>query len=348
MPELRQDPLTGRWVIISPERGRRPSDYESNNNRNQPRTEICAFCGGNEWMTPPAILTIQPNGLATHGYDWAVRVIANKFPALRIEGVLERHGVGMYDQMSGIGAHEVIIESPLHDKTIRTLSLDHVSQILRVCRDRITDLYRDHRLQYVQVFKNFGEVAGATMEHSHLQLLATPILPKHLEEKLDHSYKHWKIKRRCIYQDIIDSELLVNQRIVWENTDYLAYCPYASRFPFEVMIIPKEHHSSYTEMTGQQILTLAEIIKQVLGRWYVALGDIPYNMVFFTAPSDEVIKENHPNAQIHHRWHIEMLPRLTRTAGFETGTGYYVNHTLPEVAAQYMRELNVDITEVKQ
>ena len=347
MPELRQDPLTGRWVIISPERGKRPSDYETIDNGKHPRSEPCPFCGGNEWMTPPAIFTISPNGFASHSYDWAVRVIANKFPALRVEGGLERHGVGMYDQMSGIGAHEVIVESPIHDRTIRTLSIDHVSQILRVCRDRITDLYRDSRLQYVQIFKNFGEVAGASLEHSHMQLLATPILPKHLQEKLENSYKHWKIKRRSIYQDIIDAELLVNQRVVWENADFIALCPYASRFPFEVMILPKAHHSSYTETSDQQVLTLAEIIKQVLARWFVALGDIPYNMVFFTAPSEEVINEAHPSTHFHHRWHIEMLPRLTRTAGFEWGTGFHINHTLPEVAAKYMRELNVDITEVK-
>src|SRR5262245_21334418 len=242
MPELRKDPVTGRWVIISTDRARRPSDFS------RERAAIrggafCPFCPGNESRTPPEIMVYRAPGNGA----WNLRVIPNKFPALGIEGELDRQADGMFDRMNGIGAHEVVIETPEHMETLATMPLKRVENLLWAFRERILDLKRDQRFKYVLVFKNHGEAAGASLEHPHSQLIALPILPKQVVEELDGAKRYFSNKERCIFCDIIRQEMESRVRVAAENEDIITLCPYAPRFPFETWILPKHHEAAFED-----------------------------------------------------------------------------------------------------
>jgi UDPglucose--hexose-1-phosphate uridylyltransferase len=329
MSEFRRDPIIGRWVIISTDRSRRPSDFkkEAADNLNRP----CPFCPGNEAMTPPAILTYSnfPGGKKTT--DWSLRVVANKYPALAIEGSINRKGEGIYDKMNGIGAHEVIIESPDHNKEIPDLADKNVQDIFWAAKDRITDLKRDMRLEYILLLKNRGGPAGATMAHPHSQLIATPIVPKRVREEIIGSKHYYDYKDRCVFCDIIAEELSSMKRIVAENEDFIAFCPYASRSPFETWIMPKIHISHFEFIWESQVVSLGRIMKEVLKKMDNVLDKPPYNYIIHNAPLKDT-------EMPHYHWHIEIMPKLVQVAGFEWGTGFYINPTPPEEAAKFLRE----------
>jgi len=332
MPELRKDPITDRWVIISTERGKRPSDWPS-----EPESRkggFCPFCPGNEDKTPPEIIANRQEGSPPNSSGWSVRVVPNKFPALQIEGDLNRRGEGLYDIMNGIGAHEVIIESPNHFSELADLEIDHIRDILLVFRHRILDLKRDQRFKYILVFKNRGTAAGASLEHSHSQLIATPIIPKRVAEELAGARRHFEFKERCIYCDILRQELHSGKRVVVARDNYVAVEPFAPRFPFETWLMPTRHGSHFEETATEQFGDLAATLKETLLRINKTLEYPPYNFVLHTSPLQE------PELFEYH-WHIEVIPKLTKIAGFEWGSGFYINPTPPEVAAQHLREANV-------
>lgn len=332
MPELRKDPVIGRWVIISTERGRRPSDFV--HIREQKRGGFCPFCPGNEDKTPPEIFAVRPSGSSPNTPGWSLRVVPNKYPALRVEGELNRRGEGIYDMMNGIGAHEVIIETPDHQKTLGDLDTTVIQETFKVFRERILDLRKDTRLKYVMVFKNHGAEAGASLEHSHSQLIATPIIPKTVIEEMEGARKYFGFKERCIYCDIIRQELKDGLRLVYEEEQFLAIEPFAPRFPFETWILPKRHASHFEASTDEILRHLALTLKVVLQKINRALQDPPYNFVLHTSP----MQEDHLD---YYHWHIEFMPKLTRVAGFEWGTGFYINPTRPEDAAKYLGEIVV-------
>ena len=329
MPELRRDPVVGRWVIISTERARRPSDFPP-----RPMDRVgagpCVFCAGQEAATPEEVWALRPGGSAANAPGWLVRVVPNKFPALRIEGELEPSGEGLYDRMNGIGAHEVIIEAPEHDVTIDRLPVTHLAEVLRAYRDRILDLSKDPRLEYVMVFKNHGEAAGASLEHTHSQLIATPIVPMMVEEELAGGLQHFRIKKRCIWCDIVRQERQSGGRLILEEEGYLALAPFAPRFPFETWILPAAHRSSYEETSAEELLALATLLGEVLRRMGRVLDNPPYNLMLHSGPLRVATLD-------HFHWHLEIIPKLTRVAGFEWGTGFFINPTPPEEAARYLR-----------
>ena len=329
MSELRRDPVIGRWVIISTERGKRPSEFprEPHNNTGK----ACPFCPGNEAMTPPEILAYSEPGRAKDSRDWWLRVVPNKFPALKIEGALNRQGEGMYDKMHGLGAHEVIIETPDHNKEIQDLPDKHVEDIIWAYRDRIMDLKKDIRLEYALIFKNRGAAAGATLAHSHSQLIATPIVPKRVREEVNGAKDYYEYKERCVFCDIVKQELSVNQRLVMENDDFIAIAPFASRFPFELWLLPKSHDSDFEDIQKHEASNLAVMMKEVLRKLDSVLDKPPYNYVLHNSP----LKESH---LAHYHWHIEIIPKLANVAGFEWGSGFYINPTPPEEAAKFLRE----------
>ena len=329
MPELRKDPVTNSWVIISTERGKRPSDFGTE--PRPPRPGFCPFCPGNEEKTPPEIVVYRNDGAAPNTPGWRVRVVANKFPALVIEGELERQTEGIYDKMSGVGAHEVIIETPDHDQTLPAMPEQKVEEVLWAYRDRILDLKRDPRFQYILVFKNHGEAAGASLDHTHSQLIATPIVPKRVQEEVDGVKQYYAEKRRCVYCDMVQQELADGGRMVSANDHFVAMAPFASQFPFETWIVPRTHEASFEDIGKQEYVSLARILKETLHRIERLLSDPPYNFVFHSAP----VRQEKP---VQYHWHIEITPRLTRLAGFEWGTGIYINPTPPEEAAQYLRD----------
>lgn len=333
MPELRKDPITSRWVIISTERGRRPHFLELE----QPRKVegFCPFCPGNEDKTPPEVLAYRPDGGPPDSPGWYLRVVPNKFPALQIEGYLDRKGEGMYDKMHGIGAHEVIIENPDHHATLSQLPQQRVEEILWAFRDRILDLKRDRRFLYILIFKNHGVAAGATLEHPHSQLIATPIVPKRVREEVDGAKEYFAYKERCIYCDIIRQEREQGVRLISENEDFVVIAPFAPRFPFETWILPKAHDAFYEDGQKREYVNLARSLKDTLLRIEKALSHPPYNFIIHNAPFQE-------NQHHSYHWHLEIMPKLTRIAGFEWGTGFYINPTPPEDSAKFMREIELD------
>lgn len=333
MPELRKDPVVGRWVIISTERSRRPTNFHSE----QPAVAqtFSPFAEGREDMTPPEVYAVRPPGGKTNGPGWTVRVVPNKFPALQIEGQLERRGEGLYDKMNGVGAHEVVIEGSNPELELADLPVEHLQQVLIAYRERMLDLKKDKRLRYVLVFKNKGSGAGATLEHPHSQIIATPIIPRMVQEELDGSRRYYELKERNVFTDILDQEMAEDngRRIVSTTERFVALAPFAPRFPFETWILPRQHRSSYhTIADPEEFLDFARILKDTLMRLNVALDTPPYNFVLHTAPlSDDDLPYYH--------WHLEIMPKLTRVAGFEIGSGFYINPTPPEDAAQYLREI---------
>ncbi len=329
MPELRRDPVVGRWVIIATERSRRPSDFPPTPPR---RTEgPCVFCAGREASTPDEVWASRPDGGAPNGPGWRVRVVPNKFPALRIEGELEPAGEGLYDRMNGVGAHEVVIEAPEHDAALDRLPAEHLAEVFRAYRERVLDLAKDPRLEYALVFKNHGEAAGASLEHTHSQLIATPIVPIMVQEELAGGLQHLKIRKRCIWCDIVRQERQGGGRIIADGEGFVALCPFAPRFPFETWILPAGHRSGYEETSPEELLPLARLVSRVLGRMARSLADPPFNLMLHTAP----LRAKNLD---HFHWHLEIIPKLTRVAGFEWGTGFFINPVPPEDAARHLRD----------
>ncbi len=329
MPELRKDPIVGRWVIISTERGKRPSSFHAD--KKVSAGGFCPLCPGNEDKTPPEVFAYRSSDSLPDTPGWSLRVVSNKFPALRIEGELDRRGEGIYDKMNGLGAHEVIIECPDHDKTLSSVSVSHFEKVLLTYRNRIKELCKDKRFRYISIFRNQGEAAGASLAHPHSQIIALPVVPKRLKEELNGAGEYFNYKERCIYCDIVRQEKEQGVRIINENHDFLAIAPFASRFPFEAWILPQRHNSSFEETPEGDYASLAEIFSDVLKRLNKVLGDPPYNFILHTSPVSERIND-------HYHWHFEIIPRLTRIAGFEWGSGFYINPTTPEDAAKFMRE----------
>jgi len=337
MPELRKDPVVDRWVIIATERGQRPYDF--NPEQVTAGTGFCPFCEGNENKTPPEVWAIRSSGSAPNSPGWQIRVIPNKFPALAIEGELNRQGLGMFDMMNGVGAHEIIVESPDHGWKVSDASESKLFDIFRSYRERITDLQKDTRFRYCMVFRNYGAAAGASLAHPHSQLIALAITPKRVKEEL-HSAKEWyHEKERCIFCDVIRQELVMGDRVVLDNEHFVVLSPFAARFPFELAIYPKRHCHDFTLMGDDERRSLAGTLRETLKRIAVTLQDPPYNYILHTCPNTThgtgPTRVNYWLTLEHDfHWHLEIVPRLTRIAGFEWGTGFYLNPILPEDAAK--------------
>lgn len=344
MPELRKDPISDRWVVISTERGRRPADFKGGAKEEHlaEAGKTCPFCEGNESKTPKEIIAYRKPGTAPDTPGWQVRVMPNKFPALVIEGEVNRTGIGIFDMMSGIGAHEVIVESPKHNESIPDMEDTQVEKVLWAYKERIKDLEKDKRFRYVLVFKNHGEAAGASLSHAHSQIIATPITPRYIKMELTNARQYFIEKERCIFCDLIRQELSFGERIVTENENFVTFTPFASRFPFEVWLLPRKHYYSMTEMNEEETKQCARMLKDILARLKKTLFDPPYNYVVHTAPNI-ITRPGRPDywgtIQYDYHWHIEIIPRLTKTAGFEWGSGLYINPTPPEEAAKYLREI---------
>ncbi len=332
MPELRKDPITGRWVIIAPDRAKRPSDFEGPVTR--PTETFCPFCEGNESASPAEIVAYRDHGSMPNGPGWRVRCVPNKFPALKIEGQLESRGVGMYDVMQGIGAHEVILDCPQHERRFSALPAPQIREVLWMYHDRLVDLKRDRRLIHPLVFKNEGHRAGASLEHSHSQLIVTPVVPIQVQEEMRGAKDFFGWRGRCIFCDMIRQEIDATDRIVLESPSFLVFCPFASRFPFETWIIPKRHLSHYETVQEPDVDELAHVLKSALQKLEVALDEPPYNYILHTAPFDTYELK-------YYHWHMEIIPRLTGVAGFEWGSGFYINSVPPEDAAKFLRQTEI-------
>lgn len=328
MPELRRDPVLGRWIIISKERQKRPTDFLVE--QVQGSGGFCPLCPGNEGFTPPEVYAFRYRESLRNAPDWQVRVVPNKYPALIIEGDLAKEGVGLYDRMNGIGAHEVIVECPEHGLNFADFSPEKMALVFKAYQERIVDLSKDDRFKYVMVFKNHGRAAGASLEHSHSQLIALPILPRMIVSELAGAESHYKFKERCIFCDIIRQEMQQNERVVCQNEKFLTITPFAPRTPFEMWILPKLHSSAYFSQTEADLLSLAELFAESLQRLCRCIENVPYNFVLHTEPLRS-------GGLKYYHWHFEIVPKLTSIAGFEWGSGFYINPLPPEEAAEFLR-----------
>ena len=325
MPEFRKDPVTGRWVIIATERAKRPSAFAVH--KEPRRDEFCPFCVGSESHTPDEVLAYRADGTRHNTPGWWLRVVPNKYPALIADGGAKRSGDGMYDRISGMGVHEVVIESPNHDQHIGDMEQGQVEEIVWAYRDRTIEMLKDPRLRYVMIFKNHLQEAGASLDHPHSQIIAMPIVPKRVQEELDGAKTYYEYKERCVFCDMIAHEIKHRERLVMETDHFVAFTPYASRFPFETWIMPRDHASFFHDIQKNEVGDFARILREVARRLKVSLDDPPFNWMFHTTPLRD---QESP----HYHWHLEIIPKLTRQAGFEWGTGFYINPFSPEDAAR--------------
>ncbi|MCA9542910.1 MAG: DUF4931 domain-containing protein [Myxococcales bacterium] len=330
MPELRRCPITRRWAIIATERAVRPNGLRTTRDTVPPA--ISPFAAGNEHMTPPEIHAVRAPGSAPNGPGWRVRVVPNKHPALRVEGDLDKRPVGLYDHMNGIGAHEVIIESPDPDFRLQRLPREHLVDALETYRVRMQDLQHDSRFKFALLFRNHGAASGATVAHGHAQLIALPVVPAETQRMLDGAQQYYRSHERNIFDDIIRQEVDDGRRLVHDAGPFVLIAPYASRVPFELWIVPRFHATRYETANRDQLEALAGVLALALDRLDRGLGDPAYNLVIQSAPygMDDVPW---------YRWHIQIMPNLTRVAGFELGSGFFINPTAPEEAAEFLRSL---------
>lgn len=340
MSELRHDPINRRWVIIAVERSKRPDEFHFPPPVPPDDEAPCHFCPGRETSTPPELLAIRESG-TPNTPGWLVRVIPNKTPVLAIEGELDRRGMGVYDRMRGIGAHEIVIESPVHRLKPHEIPLLQYSAALTASRNRMADLMKDGRFKYILMFRNYGTTAGATIHHPAHQIVATPVTPPSISVQLETSRVHYHYKERCLFCDMITQEIDNGTRIVHIDDHYVTLAPYASRFPYEIHIFPRQHSHQFVETSDAGIERLAAHLLEVHRLLDVVLVDPPLNWMLINSPN--------PGAGVRRagywttlpwdfHWHIEILPRLTPMAGFEWGTGLYINPTPPEDAAAFLRD----------
>lgn len=334
MAEIRKDIVTGGLVVISPERAKRPHDFKSDDTNPVPNhsyDEKCPFCEGNEGQTPPEYLAFRENG-EPNSPGWIIRDVPNLFSPLQKDTKLEVLENDFYEKISAAGVAEVFIENPKHDATIGRSSYEHVEEIIKGLKERYITLKEDERLEYIQVFKNFRGIAGASKEHSHCQIMSIPVVPSVIETELQGSKDYFEENHSCVYCDVISKDLENKERLVIETEKFVVLCPYASRFAFETWILPKNHKSDFANITEGEIKDLAKVLRDLISKYERGFNYPPYNMVLHTAPFKM-------GEQEYYHWHIEMLPRLTILAGFELGTGAVINPTSPEVAAQSLKEL---------
>ncbi|MEQ1575866.1 MAG: galactose-1-phosphate uridylyltransferase, partial [Vicinamibacterales bacterium] len=270
-------------------------------------------------------------GSGPNGPGWSLRVVPNQCPVLRVEGTLDRQGEGLFDKMNGIGAHEVIVESPRHEDTLATMGDAAVEELFWAARERVRDLKRDHRFRYIIIFKNHGTAAGSSLDHSHSQLIALPIVPREVRDKVDGAKAHYLAKERCVFCDILRQETGEGRRLIADNADMVGVSPYAPRFPFETWILPRRHQSHFEDAARHEYASLARLLADILRRMNKALCNPPYNLLIHSAPVSESTAD-------YYHWHVEIIPKLTKVAGFEWATGFYVNPTSPEEAATVLRD----------
>jgi UDPglucose--hexose-1-phosphate uridylyltransferase len=327
--ELRTDPVTGRVVVIDIGPFKRRDDFDLEPPRLDDPPVQCPLCEGRESDAGPEVLAWREGGSANQP-GWSVRVVPNKHPMLRIEGRLDPAADGLFEWREGLGAHEVIIETPLHDQGLHMLEVDQLWRVLWAWRTRLQDLKRDTRFVSAVVFKNHGRAAGARLDHSHSQLIAYPLIPPALGEKLRGAARYLTKTGKCIYCDLTAQELQEGHRIIRDYDGVLAIAPYASRAPFEISVMPHGHAPRFEDAPDDLLRSVADTLKTVMARVDWALERPAYNLVLHTGPLNG---EGDPAFH----WHVELIPRVTRYSGLEWGSGVFRNPVSPEEAARILR-----------
>ncbi|OIN98067.1 galactose-1-phosphate uridylyltransferase [Candidatus Desantisbacteria bacterium CG1_02_38_46] len=330
MSELRQNLATKEWVIIATERAKRPEEFKSRKEKKElpAFNPACPFCPGNESNTPGETLRISDDG------GWKVRSFPNKFAALSKEGERRRKIEGIERWLNGVGIHEVIAETPLHNLTTALLPVENIELILGAYRARYLDILNDPRIELIIIFKNHGEAAGTSLEHPHSQLIATPVVPTQVRNRLEDAMRYFDDTGECVYCKMMAEEIKAKERILIETEHFISFVLYAALSPFHTWILPKRHTSSFGDITDEEIKDMAGILKNVLARFYYGLDDPNFNYVIRSAPTGGGVKE-------YFHWYLSIVPRLTKTAGFELGSGMFINISMPEDNAKFLREVRI-------
>ena len=329
MRELRQNAITRDWVIIASDRGQRPNDFatKSVGSTDQPHhQEHCPFCPGNEHKTPNETFRMDsPEG-------WQIRVVPNRFAVLASVGKRERTLNGTFRAMPAEGTQEVIVEHPRHDLTTALMSVQEVYRVLHVYRERYTKLTEKPGLEAIIIFKNHGENAGTSLEHPHSQIIATPVVPNQVRNRIEEAMRHYDDTGECIFCRTLREELAAQDRVVIDNEHFVAFVPYAALSPYHIWIYPRRHTSIFSEISDNEIWDLASILKAILAKLYHGLNNPDYNYVIRSNP----IRDG--NTSYFH-WYISIIPRISKTAGFELGSGMFINSSLPEEDASRLRDV---------
>jgi UDPglucose--hexose-1-phosphate uridylyltransferase len=331
MPELRQNVLTREWVIISPERAKRPDEFARKKDSERVLPEYvsdCPFCVGNEHLTLDELFRVPDND------GWKIRVISNKFPALSSLGERVRRVDGIYRSMTAVGHHEVIVEHRLHNMTIALMTNDEVAEILRCYRHRYREIKKDSKVEAIILFKNHGEAAGTSVAHPHSQLVATPIVPNQIRSRTEEALRYFDDNGECVCCRTVHDELLAKERLIFQSKSFVAFIPYAALSPFHTWIFPLRHVSSFDEIDDGEIKDLAKCLKTILAKLYYGLNNPDFNYTIRSIPTRELHSE-------YFHWYFTIVPRVTKTAGFEIGSGMYVNTALPEESAEFLRKVKV-------
>jgi len=337
MSEIRQDPATREWVIMAPERAKRPQHMP----KRTPASELpdwdgsCPFCPGNESQTPGELLRLPS---LEQGTNWEVRVVPNRFAALNITGDLNRIEEGrLFRKMDGVGVNEVIIETPSHNTPTALMSYKQVEKILMAYQYRYNSLKSNRRLKFITIFKNHGWASGTSLLHPHSQLTATPIAATYYRRKFDVAVNYYDDMGKCLYCTLINEELKRKERIIFETGEFVVFHPYASRVPYETWIIPKTHRASFGLCPPAQLSELSIALKNTLLCLYHGLDNPAFNYMLDTSTTED---EEDP----YYHWHIRIVPRLTTIAGFEMGSGMYINTMMPEDTADSAREIYASLS----
>ena len=338
MHELRKDILLGRWIEVLSE-SKEPSGYRLPIDEGSGE-KSCVLCAGREAETPREIMSIRKEGTMPNAPGWWVRAIPSFDPLFKVEGNLDRRGVGLYDRMNSVGADEMLIESPEHAVRPEDIGFDQMVRVIRLYRDRITDLNRDLRLRYTLISKNSQFDPWMTFSHPVSSLVATPVIPKKIKDELENAKQYYDYKERCIFCDILREELKVGDRVILETKNFLCFCPYASSFPFESWIIPKKHNCDFQDISCEEIEDMGFVLMSILKKLRAVFkGETPLSYFLHTAPN-RVPRRNHWHTLgDDYHWHLEIVPRLIRRSGFELGSGLFILTTSPEKAAKFLREV---------
>jgi UDPglucose--hexose-1-phosphate uridylyltransferase len=337
--QLRKDPITGRWTITIMDK----FDLEELIKYQTPKiidTQKCLYCEGNENKTPPEILALRQKGHNQNEMGWRIRVVPDKKPVLHIYGDINNRGLGIYDILDGVGAHEIVIETPRHNETIVDLDEDHIAEIYWTFKERILDLKEDSRFRYVLVLKNSGVGFNDTSRHSTSIILASPITPKRVKDELVYAREYYSYKERCIFCDIIRQELHDNDRIILEDGKFVALAPFASQRPFEVWILPQKHETFFELTTEYR--SLAKLTKELVTRLYKLLNVSDYVMAIHSGPNLKAGRRRGfwQTLEKDFHWHIEIMPRLRLYSTFEASAGFPVNYVPPEQAAMLLKDID--------
>jgi UDPglucose--hexose-1-phosphate uridylyltransferase len=328
MSELRKDPLLERWTLVSPERAERPSEYLEDQPTRAERP--CPFCPGRERETPNEILAHR-DGTPADAPGWRVRLVPNRFPAISLVDPAPQASGEFFASRPGIGVHEVLIETPDHEGDLGTMGVEQATLVFRALRERLSGLARDTRLAYVLAFENHGASAGATIEHAHAQILGLDFVPSVARTEMGAAGDRYDGTGRCAWCEAIERERAARDRVVRDADGFFAACAFAPRFEYETWIAPVRHATAFEDGDGAQDEGLARALTDVVGRLQSVLQHPAYNFVLHNAPCRS------PQLPSFH-WHVEVMPRTARLAGFEWGSGVHIVATSPEEAAQRLRE----------